>query len=238
MKKNQGFSLIELAIALTIVGFIAGGVVAGKSMMKNSQILAMIKELDVYSKATAQFQKTYGMWPGDFPSASEIWQGAGNGNGDGRIEGASGTYPETIFFWNHLSRAGLIGGTYSGIPGYPRPGIQIPGTAYQHNGGYLVWWQDNNSDFGEPSSRGNYLGLGGNQNSSSDHNGEGFLIPQDAYTIDSKIDDGLPVSGRFIAKKGNSAPSEECRTGNYPSGVYKMQTTSYACRGFFLLMTQ
>ncbi len=236
MKKEHGFSLIELAIGITILGFLVGSVVAGKALIKNGQLVTIIKELTSFSTAANTFRVKYGAWPGDISNASEYWPGASNGNNDWRIEGGSNdTYKESVWFWNHLSRAEMIKGYYDGLPGYPEPGVKMPGTAYNSNGGYVIWWQDAYGGFGAPYSLGNFLGLGSNLDSSSTHNGSDFMVPRDAYFVDKKMDDGLPVSGRFIAAPGNSSPSSDCRTADYPNGVYKMDISRYACRIFYQL---
>lgn len=118
--KNRGFTLLELSVVLTIIGLLAGGVVAGKSVMESAELNRVVQDLDKYAKAVDQFKDKYGEFPGDLSRATEIWGIAGgttgndvtcyntdsrglsdprrtcNGNGDGVIESpnpaAAGTY--------------------------------------------------------------------------------------------------------------------------------------------------
>ncbi len=244
MKRNHGFSLIELSIALTVIAFIAGAVVAGKTMIKNSELLSITKELNTYSNAAAQFYQIYHYWPGDMPVASTVWQGAFDGDGNEWIH----ENDETAAFWNHLSRSGLISGYFNGNYSVTfRPGVHMPGTAYSSTIGYIPHYQEqfpvstNTGFYAGPGTAANYIGLGGIMN--NDGNGANSMTPQDAYSLDSKMDDGSPVSGRFLAMRGNDglgAPTStnRCRTADYPSGTYAISTdVGITCRIFYRMST-
>lgn len=244
MRKNHGFSLIELSIALTVVAFLVGSVVAGKNMIKNSELLAITKELTTYTNATAQFYQIYHYWPGDFPNASSIWQGANDGDGGEMIHNMN----EAAGFWNHLSRANLIQGYYDGVFSSTfKPGVQMPGTAYSSNIGYIAHYQEqfpistNTGFYSGPGTAANYIGLGAIR--TNDSNGNSSMTPKDAYSIDVKMDDGLPASGRLISMRGNNGldsptSTNQCRSADYPSGVYRIaEETGVTCRIFYRLST-
>ena len=145
MKKNSkttahnGFTLIELAIVLVIIGLITGGVVAGKTLIESARTRNIILQTDQYNKAIGLFQEKYYSLPGDSTVATSIWGAAAscpatsgasltatcNGNGDGRIGFAAGNsyssasatdsqtaFTETTTAWQHLSLAGLIENGY------------------------------------------------------------------------------------------------------------------------------
>ncbi len=124
MKNKAGFSLIEVVVVVLVVSLIAAGVVVSQSMVRTSQIQAVMSEYQAYSGAVRNFMSKYRALPGDFAGATALWGevsgsctydpggvGAGestetcNGNGDGYINGA--TY-EHITAWRHLGISGFI----------------------------------------------------------------------------------------------------------------------------------
>ncbi len=146
MKKNNGFTLIELAIVLTILGLLVGGIIAGKSLIRSAEVRGLMKEYEQYRIAVNDFQDKYKAIPGDMANATRFWGRADNGsfagqcaqphlnvgtgtqtcNGDGN--GYTDQYysnnTEPFRFWQHLSNAELIGGKYTGIAG--------PSNAFHH----------------------------------------------------------------------------------------------------------
>ena len=129
MKKIAGFTLVELAIVLTVISLIAGGIIAARSIIRVSQIQAVMGEYQMYAAAIKNFQNKYHALPGDFSTASALWgevsggcqygTGTGtqtcNGDGDGAIEfdAATPNY-EHITAWRHLGLSGLINQNYTG----------------------------------------------------------------------------------------------------------------------------
>ena len=132
---KKGFTLIEMAIVLVIIGLIVGSVLVGRDLVSAAMVRATITQIEKYNQATNTFRGKYGSLPGDIkdPAASNfgfVARGAATGQGDGNslIEGAypSGTTThnalfqdegETLTFWMDLSKAGLIEGNFtSGSP--------------------------------------------------------------------------------------------------------------------------
>jgi len=71
--RRSGFTLIELSIVLVVIGLIVGGVIAGQSLMRSSQLQSIISDQAKYVEAAKQFREKYGFWPGDFPNATTSW---------------------------------------------------------------------------------------------------------------------------------------------------------------------
>ena len=141
LRKNDGFTLIEIAIVLTIMGLLVGGVILAKDMIRSAQVLAVIDEVNNYKQAIKIFQDKYQYLPGDMPTAETFWgsdpggcpnttytatphTATCNGNGDGHIgyssmiNGCGWQYTNEVGrAWQQLSNAGLIKGTYNGISG-------------------------------------------------------------------------------------------------------------------------
>jgi len=122
MKKQTGFTLIELAIVLVIIGLLLGGVLKGQELINQAKIKNVIADFNGITAAYYGYQDRYKSIPGDDAGANARWgTTATNGDGDGLLEGAwqdnganAGT--ETGLFWQHLRLAGFVGGTGAGNP--------------------------------------------------------------------------------------------------------------------------
>jgi prepilin-type N-terminal cleavage/methylation domain-containing protein len=115
--RQPGWTLVELAIVLVIVGLILGVIVtvSGKGLIGSSQSQAVQAAAKDLGDAIARFRERYGYLPGDMPNATTRVPGVvagscsvtANGNGDGQIDAG-----EVACVPNHLFNAGLIkGGT-------------------------------------------------------------------------------------------------------------------------------
>lgn len=86
---QRGFTLIELAVVLVVIGFILGGALKGAEIIENSRTQDLIKTTGDLKGAVLMFRQKYGFLPGDLPNAAAVFGGAGcNGNGNGTINGA------------------------------------------------------------------------------------------------------------------------------------------------------
>jgi prepilin-type N-terminal cleavage/methylation domain-containing protein len=114
-RNQQGFTLIEIAIVLVIIGLLLGGILKGQELITSARVRSLISQQDGIKAAFYGFQDRYRALPGDYSQASTNIQmtttGANaNGNGNGRIDGAAPD--ETILVWEHLSKSGFINGNY------------------------------------------------------------------------------------------------------------------------------
>jgi prepilin-type N-terminal cleavage/methylation domain-containing protein len=116
--KQSGFTLVEIAIVLVIVGLLLGGVLKGQSMIENAKIKSLVSHAKALSSAIYLYQDKYKALPGDDPRATTNLPGASggcvagdlaNGNGNGQVAGTE--YYDAA---QHLACAGLITGTYNG----------------------------------------------------------------------------------------------------------------------------
>ncbi|HKU71092.1 MAG TPA: prepilin-type N-terminal cleavage/methylation domain-containing protein, partial [Burkholderiales bacterium] len=93
MRKSQsGFTLIEIAIVLVIIGLLLGGVLKGQELITSARVRNMISTQDGIKAAYFGFLDRFRALPGDYTLATTNIVGAtANGNGNGRIEtGAAG----------------------------------------------------------------------------------------------------------------------------------------------------
>ena len=109
--RQTGFTLVEIAIVLVIVGLILGGVFQGQALVDSARVRAMNSEIDGIRTAMVSFQERYSSKPGDFAKAPlQIDSSAIAGNGNGRIDDSA----ERAGVWQQLSLAGFISGSYDG----------------------------------------------------------------------------------------------------------------------------
>ncbi len=118
MRKQTGFTLIEIAIVLVIIGLLLGGVLKGQELITSARVRNLITQQEGIKAAYFGFLDRYRALPGDYDRAVGTITGVvavgcpGNGNGNGRIEvGAPGF--ESIAAWEHLSKAGFINGSFT-----------------------------------------------------------------------------------------------------------------------------
>ncbi len=117
-KNESGFTLIEIAIVLVIIGLLLGGVLQGQQLIENSRVKAATNDFNGLAAAVFSYQDRYGRLPGDDPGAvtgrGASWPGlAGNGNGvitDATSIFAPGATDETSYFFSNLRSAGFIAG--------------------------------------------------------------------------------------------------------------------------------
>ncbi|MBF0181827.1 MAG: type II secretion system protein [Magnetococcales bacterium] len=123
--RQAGFSLIEIAIVLVIIGLLIGGVLKGQTMVKNSKIKRMATDTTSVQGAVNSYMDSYWNLPGDDAGSATRWGTAAvAGDGDGIIEGlfeptaanrvANAPASETALAWNHLYCENLVKGTCVG----------------------------------------------------------------------------------------------------------------------------
>jgi prepilin-type N-terminal cleavage/methylation domain-containing protein len=116
-KQQSGFTLIEIAIVLVIIGLLLGGVLKGQELITSARVRNLISTQDGIKAAYFGFQDRYRGLPGDYSGANALanipnMPGATfGGNGDGRILNQGGT-SEQVLAWMHMSHAGFLTGNY------------------------------------------------------------------------------------------------------------------------------
>ncbi len=126
MLNQKGFTLVEIAIVLVVVGLLIGGVLKGQEMITNAKIKRMQRDNAGIAAAMLSYQDRYLQLPGDDSNAQgrfTIYTAAtDNGDGDGFIGlgtdwDMATTTPwvaggqETLKFFAHLRASGLVPGS-------------------------------------------------------------------------------------------------------------------------------
>lgn len=173
-KRQSGFTLIEIAIVLVIVGLLLGGILKGQELITQAKIRNVVNDFNGTSAAYYAYQDRYRAIPGDDLSAATRWtnpqatSGDGNGVVGGNYYDVAGS--ETAYFWQDLRLSGLIAGagTSTAPPQNAATGI----TGVQNSGA---------------------MGLSGLVVCSSN------LPAKIAQAVDSQFDDGVGTTGQVRA---------------------------------------
>jgi len=190
MKKQNGFTLVEIAIVLVIIGLLLGGALKGQELIENAKYNRVKSDYDQISAAVYSYQDRYQALPGDDPNAeANVDAPTGQaGNGNGLINGAwnniNNPNLESRFIWQHLRLAGFITGT----------GLAQPRHAF---GGMIGIENDRFNIQGMVMCFDNFDG-------------------EKARIIDLKFDDGAPGTGSVQAggNNGNAAANYNDATAN------------------------
>ena len=114
MNKQSGFTLIELAIVLVIIGLLLGGVLKGQELINSAKVKNMASDFRNIQVQVYSYQDKFKALPGDDKAAINHVNASSNGDGDGVIEGvwnSTTQTDETYIFWQHLRLAGLATGS-------------------------------------------------------------------------------------------------------------------------------
>ena len=151
--KQKGFTLVEIAIVLVIVGLLIGGVLKGQEMITNAKLKRIESDNAGFAAAMFSYQDRYLQLPGDDSAAQNRFDvyttNVVNGGGDGVVGlgtdwdsidafagWATGNTQETSKFFGHLRAAGLIPGGSGTDP--TRPSNAYGGLIGIQNGSLLI----------------------------------------------------------------------------------------------------
>lgn len=115
-QRQSGFTLIEIAIVLVIIGLLLGGILKGQELITQGRIRNVSNDFQSVTAAINLYQDRYRALPGDDAGAATRWATTKSGSGDGVFDGAynhtcaADSEIETCKFWHHLRLAGLVGG--------------------------------------------------------------------------------------------------------------------------------
>lgn len=221
--RQQGFTLVEIAIVLVIIGLLLGGILKGQEMITQAKIKNVMSDYSGISAAYHGYLDRYRVIPGDDSGATARWTSLAStekGNGDGTVAGAYNTSTadaESRLFWLHLRTAGFVSGT-----GQQQPFNALTGILGVQTG-------DAQATIGPT-----LLNASG---------GNGFVgliicsanLPDKiAIAVDTQMDDGVPNTGTVRALL-QTAPNPAIGSGQVatnPAYIENGSNTYTLCRSF------
>ncbi len=241
---KKGFTLLEISIVLVIIGLLAGGIIAGSSLIKTAEIRSQVSELAKYDTAITTFKLKYNALPGDMANPNDFnltgmnsignaWNaGFPDGNGNGILEMNDGTYPPTAVDWSEhyvffiqLGDANLINGKYKWGSGRYVVGEQYPRLKVSGGKGGIYAFSKTDTHLAY------FLGLTPRPGDQVSVFTNGVMTPEEAYSIDSKMDNGNPSTGKVFAATAPDAidtTPNVCLNANRTG--YKLASTLLDCR--------
>jgi prepilin-type N-terminal cleavage/methylation domain-containing protein len=225
-KSQKGFTLVELAIVLVIIGLIVSGVLVGQDLIKAAELRATLRQNQEFQVAVNTFIGKYNGIPGDINGSKYGLTGGCNGavnlgNGNGLLTDVSGAIlahnGEISCFWANLTTSGkeLIKGVFDGHEGAAAAGVNdtvgenMPKLKFGSTGwgvfndGTINWFT---------------TGVVGDGIASPPTNDAYFsttdFLPLEAADLDSKIDDGVPNAGNFQARAAHATAINTAATSN------------------------
>ncbi|HEX7218336.1 MAG TPA: prepilin-type N-terminal cleavage/methylation domain-containing protein [Burkholderiales bacterium] len=190
MKTSKGFTLVEIAIVLVIIGLLLGGILKGQEMITQAKIKNVIADMSGVSAAMYGYLDRYRALPGDDVKADR-WGGATKGDGNGVIVGKwTEAGKESTEFWDHLRRSGFVSGS----------GAENPFNAVSGKMGVQT---------GDGTGTDGVLGEAANSKMfSALIMCSGNLPDKIAISVDAQMDDGVGNRGSVRAKK-QAAPNPD-----------------------------
>lgn len=138
MRRHQsGFTLIEIAIVLVIIGLLLGGILKGQELINSARVKNLATDFRNIPLYIYGYQDKYRALPGDDPAANTHVGGTNASTpagslGNGVINGAWNsvtTTDESYLVWQHARLAGLAPGTTAtGVPADYLPRNSAGGT--------------------------------------------------------------------------------------------------------------
>ncbi|MDX2074751.1 MAG: prepilin-type N-terminal cleavage/methylation domain-containing protein [Alphaproteobacteria bacterium] len=260
MTKRSGFTMVELSIVIGIIGLIAAGIIVGRSMFEAAETRAIATEISIYTTSFKEFVDKYQAIPGDMNNAESYWYSDDscpntatnstpkiptcNGGGNGIIgdwtntaTATAGSEYEWFRAWQHLSNAELIEGQFTGVGGSSSTealiGLNVPASKTGKGGWTLLYMaSDGSTDtaFFNSAVASHVLMYGGQ--TSGSFTDTPSMTPTHMKSIDEKLDDGLPFTGKLRVKK-NTATS--CTVSSATTSDYLLTSTAQACQLLFLM---
>ena len=224
ISSDKGFTLVEIAIVMIIIGLLIGGTFGGLKLVENMQINRTVQDLKAIESAALTFKDTYGRLPGDIrnpatrlPSCTDAPCATG-GDGNRQVGVSNWVNPmaatdEVFTFWHHLRAADLLSMDYSNTLsmefGEGQPSNPI-------GGGYRInnWGPSRGLGPCPTTVRDGGMFMTGEAFGNAPNGANAAAVSCNGIgSADRKLDDGQPNTG-FLISNGSCTSGFTC-TANY-----------------------
>ncbi len=239
IRKQSGFTLVEIAIVLVIIGLLLGGILKGQELINSARVRNLADQNTGIQAAYYGFIDRYRQVPGDFIRANAqtaigvpivLPLDASITDGNGRIDD---TLEEATAVWEHLAKANFIGGGFTPATAVPTEGTYPANAPLNAFNGSLTLTRNNDYTVAAAAPAATQrlvLHLGTN------------IPTKIARELDLKVDDGQPQTGilRLSFVNGATWPNlhntagAACTIGPGPPVVYNIAGDTQDCGLAFL----
>jgi prepilin-type N-terminal cleavage/methylation domain-containing protein len=117
--QQSGFTLVEIAIVLVIIGLLLGGILKGQELINSAKVKNLANDFRVVPTYIYAYQDKFKSLPGDDAQAAAHVTGAttattpASAQGNGVINGnwnSSTATDESVLFWQHVRLSNLAAG--------------------------------------------------------------------------------------------------------------------------------
>lgn len=215
---QQGFTLVEMAIVLVIIGLIVGGILKGQEIVNNGRLKIQVSQIDSIKAAVNTFVDQYNYYPGDFKASGTLFPAAnvtfdGDENGIIGVTGSETPYTDAASIgladepnkaWVQLSAANLLAGTTNS------GGVANPNDFQAKVPNAYLWLADFAYDQANsgPVNKMVRLQRPKAPNTALTATNAPAMREADASAMDSKYDDGVPGTGNILA--GTASDASNC----------------------------
>ena len=254
VESEKGFTLVELAVVMIIIGLLIGGVLKGQELITNAQISSTVTQIRGIDTAAVTFRDMYNSLPGTIRSPATRLPNcdtntacvpSGGTAANGRLDTGFNADPaagtdETAAFFLHMAKADLLGGIDDSVDAEVFGGL-FP-EANVSGAGFHAAYSTGGTDpaelpgliTGNNTRSGHYLALHSSDTAGDEIGSDSpILSPNMAARIDRKLDDGSATTGTILAF-GDGTNPELCADDD---GIYAEANTDLDC-GLYIRIQQ
>lgn len=230
---EAAFTLLELTLVFLVIGLLVGVIIGGYQLISSAERVRLSTHFDDIESVVRHFETQFGGLPGDLSNAGSLFSSCVdltdqpcNGDGDGLIE-VKHPGNESMRAWAHLASADLIKGEFTSLGGGSTglegiPGENVPSSVMRNSCSILE----------SLDSRTVTIKVGSPNTDAPCNNS--LLSVAEAFELDSKIDDGDPVTGKVQFATGQAEVDDGSPNACHDGVNFTVSSEGRVCRVIYL----